>query len=284
MSEAVTETFEQKLRRAFTAIAGVKIPDIPEALLALDKEMRSRYPNTAVMADIISHNTMLAAEVLKLVNAPAMRPKQTVTSIPQAVSIMGTDNLRNMLISAAMKQLFSTPEDVAEIMDHSADVAYCAAELANHVHGITPDEAYLCGLFHNCGAMLLVSKFHKPYSELFFQSHSIPLTVMAKEEALCNTNHTAVGLLMAKKWQIDEAMVQAIFYHHVPRAQKIPNDRVRLFVGLLKVANGIVSEVSLGAYIGQEMNDYLMDGLDTLMLDASHVKAVRMALQTYSAQ
>jgi hypothetical protein len=52
--------------------------------------------------------------------------------------------------------------------------------------------------------------------------------------------------------------------------------------GLLKTANGIVAETSLGAYIGAEMTEYYKDGIDTLMLDVSQIKEVRMALQSYS--
>lgn len=42
----MSETFEQKLRRAFQAIQGVKIPDLPEEVIALDNEVSSRYSNT----------------------------------------------------------------------------------------------------------------------------------------------------------------------------------------------------------------------------------------------
>lgn len=252
MSEAVTETFEQKLRRAFTAIAGVKIPDMPEEIIELDKEMNARYPNTVKMTQIIGKNTVLAGEVLKIANSPALR------------------------------QIWGCAKTMREIIEHSADVAYCAAELANLVQGVTPDEAYVCALFHNGGAILLANKAPDAYSDLFFQSHSLPFASIQKEEALLNTNHMVVGLLMAKKWQLSEVMTQAIYYHHIDKCSRIADEKVRLLVGLLKVANGIVAETSLGAYIGTEMTQYYEDGVQTLMLDAGQIKEVRMALQSYA--
>jgi HD-like signal output (HDOD) protein len=275
------ETFEQKIRRAFVAIQGIKIPDMPEEIIALDKEISARYPNTGTMVEIISSNTMLAAELLKIANSPALRPRQPIKSISQAVGLLGTTNLKNMLISAALKQIFGTPASVREIMDHSADVAFCAAELANYVYGIEPDEAYACGIFHNCGAILLTIKNEAVYSQLFFESHSLPLTTIEKEEAAFNTSHPATGLLLAKKWQLDDRMVKAIYTHHTKACDAINDEHVRLLVALLKVANGIVAEISLGAYIGKEMQDYMNDGIDTLKLMPEHLRQVRVDLQSY---
>lgn len=276
------ETFEQKLRRAFNAIQGLAIPDMPEEVIALEKEMAGRYPNTQEMIKIISKNALLAADVLTLANSPVMRPKQPIQSIAQAVAVLGMQNLKNMVLSSALRRIWGGAEAIREIMDNSADVAYCMAELAYFVHGVSPDEAYLCGLFHNCGSFLLAQKESTTYSEVFFQSHSFPLSSIEKEEALFKTNHAVVGVLMAKKWQLSSEIVQVIYDHHIEKCEKIASEKIRIMVALLKVANGLVAETSLGAYIGEEMTSYLKDGMDTLMLSKNHLKDVRMALQTYA--
>ncbi len=279
----MSETFEQKLRRAFQAIQGVTIPELPEEVIALNNEVSSRYPNTQNMVTIISKNAILAADVLRIANSPAMRPKQPIKTIPQAVAVLGTVNLKNMVLASALKQAFGANNTIREIMDNSADVAFCMAELANGVHGVSPDEAYLCGLFHNCGAFLLSCKDAKAYGEIFFQSLSLPITAIEKEEAQFNTNHAVVGLLMAKKWVLSAEITQAIYDHHKLSCDEITNEKVRLLVALIKVGNGIVSEVSMGSYIGAEMNEQFKDGIETLMLNDKDIKAVRMALQTYSS-
>lgn len=279
----MSETFEQKLRRAFQAIQGVAIPDLLEEVIALNNEVSSRYPNTQNMVAIISKNALLAADVLRIANSPVMRPKQVIKTIPQAVAILGTVNLKNMVLASALKQAFGGNGAIRDIMDNSADVAFCMAELANGVQGVSPDEAYLCGLFHNCGAFLLACKDAKVYSDVFFQSLSLPVTSIEKEEALFNTNHAVVGLLMAKKWSLSAEITEAIYDHHMTQCDLIANEKVRLLVALIKTANGIVSETSMGSYIGVEMTEQFNDGINTLMLDDKDIKSVRMALQTYSA-
>ncbi len=276
------ENFEQKLKRAYSAIQGVKIPDMPKEIIELDHEMSARYPNTQKMIQIISSNTILAGEVLKIANAPIMRAKIPISSIAQAVSTLGTQNLKNMVVAAALKNIWGSEKGMREIIDNSVDVAYCAGELAHLVQGVTADEAYVCALFHNGGAILLANKKPELYNEIFFQSHSLPLTSIEKEEVAFNSNHAIVGLLMAKKWHLSEHMIQAIYYHHIDKCSRIKDEKSRIMTGLIKVANGIVAETSIGAYIGAEMTEYYKDGIDTLMLDVSQIKEVRMALQSYS--
>lgn len=276
------ESFDEKLKRAYTAVQGIKIPDMPKELIELDHEMNSRYPNTQKMIHIIGSNTILAGEVLKIANSPIMRARQQISSIAQAVAKLGTQNLKNMVVAAALRQIWGCTKGLRELIDNSADVAYCAAELANFVHGVSPDEAYVCALFHNGGAILLANKDPELYNEIFFQSHTLPLTSIEKEEEVFNTNHAVVGLLMAKKWHLTDTMIHAIYYHHVDKCSRVKDEKVRLMVALLKVANGIVAETSIGAYIGAEMTEYTRDGIHTLMLKSEHIKDVRMSLQSYS--
>ncbi len=269
------ETFEQKMKRAFVAIQDVKIPDMPEDIIALDREMQARYPSQATMAEIIGRNTILAAELLRIANSPSMRPPQTIKSIPQGISVLGTKNLKNLLLASALREVFGSAREIREIMEHSASVGLCAAELAQYVHGIEAGEAYACALFHNCGAILLMIKDKRAYRDIFLDSHSLPLSAIEKEEKAFNTNHTATGLLLGKKWQLSHTILNAIYEHHTPSCSTIKNEQARLLVALLKVANGIVAESSLGAYIGQEMQDYIQDGIDTLMLTPEQVASVQ---------
>lgn len=88
---------------------------------------------------------------------------------------------------------------------------------------------------------------------------------------------------MAKKWSLSAEITEAIYDHHMTQCDLIANEKVRLLVALIKTANGIVSETSMGSYIGVEMTEQFNDGINTLMLDDKDIKSVRMALQTYSA-
>ena len=73
-------------------------------------------------------------------------------------------------------------------------------------------------------------------------------------------------------------MLNIIKLHHLTNVSKVEDERVRTFIAMLKVSNAIVAEVSLGAYIGEEMKDYLRDGMHELMLNPEMVNDLRQQL------
>ena len=80
---------QEKLKRAMVAIQGVKIPELPEEILELDRELSSKFANISNVADIIEKNTTLSGELMKIVNSPAMKIPQTCKSIREAVAALG---------------------------------------------------------------------------------------------------------------------------------------------------------------------------------------------------
>lgn len=275
---------QQKLLNAKQAILGHIIPEIPEEILRLERELQGKFPNVKNIASIIEQNSTLSGEVIRLINSPVMKLKlkEPIKSIRDAVNVLGLDNIYNLVVASAVQKLFSDKGLHKDIMEHSVDVAFCMAELAEYVYGISRDEAYMLGLFHNIGALMLATINAPGYTPLFNNSYSLPLSILQKENEMFNTDHTFVGVLVTQKWHLPTPMINAIMLHHNQRCERIKNDQVRAMVAMLKVSNAIVSELSLGAYCGEEMRLYRLDGLKELMLEQSDLKMVRTALMSYS--
>ncbi len=273
---------EEKLRSAMLAIRGYKIPEIPHEVLLLEKEVKSKFCSSTKVAEIIEMNTTLSGEVMRIVNSPVIKTRGPVGSIREAVSVMGTDNIYNLVVSAALKNMFGTKGLVKDIMDNSVDIAFCMSDLAEWVQGVTRDEAYMLGLFHNSGALMLAAKSEATYEPFFRNSMSMPLSVVNKEQKTYGSDHAVVGVLIAKKWRLPIDMLSAIMLHHKAECAQIKNDRVRAMVAMIKIANAMVAEISLGAYRGDEMRDYEKDGVDELMIPETVLKEIRTALMSYT--
>jgi len=275
---------KQKLRNAIHAIAGHKIPEIPHEILQLEQELKKKFPNILEMAKIIERNTSLSGQVIQLINSPVMKLnlREPVASIRDAVNVLGTDNIYNLIISTAIKNLFNESDLQNDIMNNSVDVAFCMADLSEFVQGITRDEAYMLGLFHNTGALMLAGIQPEKYSTIYSNGLSNPNSLLKKEEEVFNSNHCFIGVLITQKWHLPVPMINAIMLHHTHSCERIKNDQVRAMVAMLKVANAIVAEISLGAYCGGEMRQYEQDGIQELILDPEDVKEIRIALMSYS--
>lgn len=273
---------QDKLRAALQAIHGVKIPELPTEVLALEQEIKSKFGSLAKAAEIIEMNTTLSGEVMRLVQSPIIETKEPVHSIRDAVNVLGFDNLYNLVVPSALKNLFSGEGVLNDIMDNSVDVAFCMADLSEYVEGVSRDEAYMLGLFHNVGALLMATKDAKAYAPLFSDSMVLPNTVIAKENAVFGSNHAMIGVLIAKKWHLPIHMLNAIMLHHNQSCRRIENDQVRAMVAMIKVANAVVAEISLGACRGEEMKNYEADGAEELMIDEEEISTIRSSLMSYS--
>lgn len=275
---------EQVLRQAMMAIKGVKLPELPQEVIELEAEVESRFASSRTVAAIIERNTTLSGEVLRIANSPAMKLKGEAKTIADAVSILGFNNIRNLVVSVLLERMFNSSQAYKDIMHHGVEVAFCMADLSEWVQGVSADEAYMLGLFHNAGCLMLATKDPEHYSKIFQNSHTNPYGVVEKENKIYGSDHTAIGVLLGKKWHLPVEMLSAIMLHHNKVCANIKNDKARAMVAMIKLANAIVSESSLGAYRGQEMIDYQKDGQEELMIADQVVNEVRTALLSFIAK
>jgi HD-like signal output (HDOD) protein len=250
--------------------------------LLLEEELKSRFANVNTVASIIEKNTVMAGEVLKAINSPIMKIPEPVKSINEAVTLLGLENIYNLVVASALKTLFAGNDLYKDIMDFSVDVAFCMADISEWVSDMTRDEAYMLGLFHNVGALVLVTKDPNGYGALYANSLSMPESVIQKEEEKYGADHQMIGVLVAKKWGLPVDFMNAIMLHHTHNCSSIKDDRIRAMVAMIKLSNAIVSEISLGAYVSGEMRHFEEDAIQELMIPEDAVKEIRSALMSYS--
>jgi len=275
---------QAKLRKAMEVVRGMDLPEIPAEVLMLQQELSSKFPNLNTVAAIIEGNSVMAGDVLKAINSPAIKLKQEepVKSIFDAVKLLGLENIYNLVVAAALQNLFKGDPLYKDIMDFSVDVAFCMADISEWVDDVSRDEAYMLGLFHNVGAMLLVTKDTKGYGKVYDNSLSRPKSAIEVENERYGTDHQIIGVLIAKKWHLPVDFLNAIMLHHAHPCSVIEHDRVRSLVAMIKLSNAIVAEISLGAYISQEVRDFEKDAIEELMIDPEVVSEIRNALMSYS--
>ncbi len=273
---------QDHIRRALNAVKGQKIPELPQEVLALEKEIKSKLGSVHTVAEIIEMNTTLSGEVMRIMNSPVIKLKEPIHSIKDAVKIMGLDNIYNLVVSEAIKNLFGSGGLIKDILDHSVDVAFCMSDISDWVDDVSRDEAYMLGLFHNVGALMLASINEDKYERIFRASHTRPVSIIEKENQIFGSNHAMVGVVIGQKWHLPVDILNAIMLHHNPKCERINNDRVRAMVAMVKIANAMVAEISLGAYRGQEMADYEHDGSNELMIEDLALTEIRTALMSYN--
>jgi HD-like signal output (HDOD) protein len=237
---------EIDLETAKKMVAGINIPPRPTALIAILEEKQAREPNLNRISDAISTDVGLSASVLKAVNSPLYGLKTQVNSVPHAVSLLGLKNILTLVTGLSLRQSIQGKKQASfeRFWDAAANTALVARALSRDLIVGDPDDAYLIGLFHDCGIPLMMMKF-KGYIPVLKQANSNPATeVTVMEDDAFSTNHSIVGYMVAHTWGLPQQIAEVIKLHHEDLEPRGEAEHLTPMVYLLAMAEHISNRVS----------------------------------------
>ncbi len=226
-------------------LQGIFVPPQPQILVDLQMEQIMPDPDITRIANLIAKDVGLSGTMLKFVNSPFYGLSNKISSIEQAVSLLGINTVVNILNGLAIKGQMSD-ENIMELTtfwDTANDIALVCATVAKKVGFPNPDEAYTLGLFHNAGIPLMMKRFDGYLSELQHAYASSYERVIDYENEKFNTNHCVVGYYMAKSWNLPTHLCLSIAEHHntkqIFETKDGRNQLQKTLLAILKVAEHI---------------------------------------------
>lgn len=196
-------------------LAGVVIPPRPVVVTAV-MEVRGRdAPNLRRVAQLISGDVGLSAAVMKTINSPLYGLRRQISSIDQAVNLLGMKNIGALVMGLALRNAVPS-KGLDRFWDSAARTALVASHLAHTLGCADKEEAHLFGLFHDCGIPLLMQRFPNFRETLQLANNASDRAFTDVEDSRHGTNHTVVGSLLATNWHLPEHLRDAIRLHHDP--------------------------------------------------------------------
>ena len=260
------ELSEEQINRI---LQGIKIPPQPQILVDLQMEQVMPDPDLIRISKLISQDVGLAGTILKVVNSPFYGLKNRITSVQQAVSLMGLNSVVNIINGLSIKSQMSdeTIVNMNRFWDTANDIAQVAMSIAKQVGYPNPDMAYLLGLFHNSGIPLLMARFDN-YLEVMEESYAHPeMRVVDVENQRLNTNHAVIGYYTAKSWNLPKLLCEIIAEHHNCKrlfsAATVENDKTTL-TSILKMAEHICGTYKI---LGQQEEDHEWEDIGQMVLE-----------------
>ncbi len=236
------------------------LPNLPQVLLDLLDAVNSEGALDN-LSTIVSRDPGLTAQVMKLVNSPYMGIKGGVGSLDDAVVYLGVDTIKNMAISASVLTAFKGHGPAGDFsMDrfwfHSFFCAVAAKKIAQETGVNDPDEAFLAGLLHDIGKLVLRLNFSEITSEMAKEKSAGAGNKKAAPDQKSTVEieksvglpHAEVGGMLARKWRLGSLLADAIHYHHAKESEAI---EAFPLVGIVWLANrigkGDASELAAGS-------------------------------------
>lgn len=260
-----TELSPEQIRKV---LQGISIPPQPQIMVDLQMEQLQRDCSIDNIAKLISQDVGLAGSILKTVNSAFFGLSNKITSINQAVNLLGDKSVVNLVNAQSIRGTLSDDDIVAlsRFWDSAMEVAMAAAHIAKQIGFPAADEAYSLGLFHNCGIPLLMQRFDD-YPEVIKAAYAqSDCGITDFENARLNTNHAVVGYYVAKSWHLPLYICQAIHEHHnvekVFDSNSVDGQRKTL-LAILKMAEHTVGNFRV---IGNQEEDLEWQSLEEQIL------------------
>lgn len=201
------------------------LPTLPAILLKLLAACDNDETPMSEIAAIISKDPVLSFKVLQLVNSAYYGFRYSFQGIDQAVVYLGANTIKNIAVTMSVHQVFERKRfkkikqfNTSIFWYHSLMCATLAKRIARKTGYGNLDEAYLTGLLHDMGSLVLLATFPEEHQQILENTEGHNSTLWA-ETQLLGINHCEAGSLLVENWQMGSMMADAIRYHHEPLEQ-----------------------------------------------------------------
>jgi len=233
----LSEEEGKKVRRLVEK--GIKLPPQPAVLEELHHLLTRGVSDVRVLARSISQDPGIVAALFKVAQSSAfarLQPLDSLENILQAIGIKQTCNIvQAVSLAAAVPAKHNAKAfEAFWVRSHAvAQLAMLVAEERVSVCNIFPDQAYLAGIFHDCGVPVLMQRFTTYCKDMHLDEPG-RWADLAEEDRRFSTDHCVVGYLVARHWCLPDFICDAIRYHH--DMANLDNHAARTMVAILQLA------------------------------------------------
>ncbi len=211
----------------------VVVPPYPAVATAIAKIARDQHSNLRKVISMVAADPALAATVLRAAGSAHQRTGAPST-LDAAVWKLGVEGLLRVVMTSTIGGTASVPGPLAVLRRDLWRRSLLSAVLCRELAGrrmVASEEAFLAGLLHDFGAMVVLACLESPRSEL-------PTLPEASWRALVDELHVEFGLIVAARWGLSDALTEVVTRHHDPQTAQEPN---RPLVQLVAMVDDIIA-------------------------------------------
>ncbi|MDR2390853.1 MAG: HDOD domain-containing protein [Planctomycetota bacterium] len=211
----------------------VDLPTLPQIINTLMTMLDDPDSSVRDITNVMGKDQTLVAKILKLVNSAFYAIPKRVSSVSQAIAILGFKTIKSLVLSSSIIGMFEGNDenfDYQEFWINSIGVGTISRFLILKLAGdpysgcaaIHPDTGFVTGLLAGIGKVVMEQYCHDAFVQIIEKAKTEQIAFREAEMALVDTNYASIGYLLAKRWNLpDEVQVPIRFQDSIeecPRA------------------------------------------------------------------
>ena len=198
------------------------LPTLPALYREVMEELQSSDPSIKKVAAVISKDVAMTAKILQLVNSAFFGIPRRISNPADACSLLGIEIIEALVLTI---QIFSQLSGgaffenyIEKVYHHSMATGMIARALAQKESEDKTvwDDAFMSGLLHDVGKLILVSCFPEDYREVLQIVEKEKSPIGEVEKSIFGTMHSEVGAFLMGLWGMSDRIVEALAFHHNP--------------------------------------------------------------------
>jgi HD-like signal output (HDOD) protein len=219
------------------------LPTIYTKLVSLISNPRTTIQD---VADIIMKDQVTTIKLLKIVNSPLYGIQGKVNNVSQAIFFMGFNEVKNVVLSLSIMDLFSKIDDkgsnyLLELWKHSVAVGVISKILGTKLGIHNTEDFFVCGIIHDIGTLFFLHSYRDIYSRMLEKSLETNISMDELERQVFAITRHSVGDLISEKWKLPLNLKNVIRNH----SHGIIDGKVDELVAIVHLANIIAKMINL---------------------------------------
>lgn len=249
------------------------IPSLPEIITKSIELMQDKNTSAATLSKIISNDVGLTARVLKLVNSAYYGFPKQISTIQQAITILGFTTIKGIILSASIYKMFSSEGAGSEFnykrfWKHSLLVAFASKLIGKYSKDLVSSDIFSAAFLHDIGKIILAQYDRDNYTNVCMQDELNEFDYLKEEEKYCGINHCELGNIVAYSWNLPEVFCDVITYHHYPeKSVNFKNECLAVYLANYITSN-IMSNNSL------TIDKIMLDILEKLNISVDNINVI----------
>ena len=224
-----------------------QMPSLPVLFVELQKLLDNPFCSSHAISDLIRKDQGMVSKIMQLSNSALYGKRQEIRRIDNAITYLGTETLRNLVLQVCLVRLFPVnsrviPDFSASLVwKHSLATAYFSEQLMVMLRLPKSDDYYLGGLLHDLGKVLLYQFHPDRFEKAVLVAIEEKKSGIEAERQVLGIDHADIGAFLAESWKFDPAIQKVIANHH-----QLLGSRMNLATAVVSLANNFANICGLG--------------------------------------
>ncbi|SCZ54620.1 HDOD domain-containing protein [Thiohalomonas denitrificans] len=278
-ADAGVENYREAVRRRVESVT--ELPAMPGIASEITRLRKNPYSHASELAAVIEQDPSLSAQLIRYATSPLYGYQGKVESVEQAiVQVLGMDFVYESAFGLVLGKTFRNakvgPVGLNAFWRHAVHTGTLTQALSNAIdynRRPSPGVAYLAGLLHNFGFLLLGHLFPEQFKRLnraMQESSERPLRELERETV--GVSHTELGLWLMNAWDMPVEIMEAVREHHNANY----HSRYSVYPNLVYVANALLKRHGIGESATTEVSDMMLERLGLNRIQAEVALATVM--------